>query len=129
MTVHRCFDEARGVLMIDVTGDVGISDMMNEVLAWFDEPGTGSPVTVLVDLSEASWMRMYREYQHVSEAVVDKILEHQIPERVAFVLTTATERVMMGLINKTRDWPMEWGYFADREEAMDWLTQQTDNEP
>ena len=129
MSVHRSFDQTRGLLVFEVTDEVGISEMMNQVLTWFRDPqfaAATSVAPILVDLSQANWLRMYREYELVSDAIFHKVLEHGPTGSVAFVLKTATERVMMSVIRKAKPWPMEWRYFGDRSEAEAWLMEAAD---
>lgn len=129
MSIRRSFDATVGVLVLDLDDEITISEMMNQVLLWFQDPDFSTSTPILVDFNKANWMPMYQQYEQVPDAVFNKILEHRPIGRVAFVLRTATERVMMSLINKTRDWPMEWGYFAQREEALAWLTENAHTAP
>lgn len=126
MTISRSFDEALGLLVLEVNDEVSLSDLMNQVLAWFQDPRFSPTTPILVDFSRANWMSLYREYALVPDAVFDKIMQHKPTGPVAFVLRTATERVMMGVINKSRTWPMEWGYFGGRPEAQAWLMERVD---
>ena len=126
MSVHRNFDETRDLLVFEVTDDVGIADMMNQVLAWFRDPRFSPAAPILVDFSQANWVKMYQEYELVHDAVFSKVREHGPVGPVAFVLKSATERVMMAVIKKAKPWPMEWSYFGERGEAEAWLMRAAD---
>jgi hypothetical protein len=119
--VAVCYRIENQLVYFKADATLNLQGIIKAVQEWMAHPQFTSDANMLWDLRKSHWTPAIEEFFLVSDQIVEKINTVWHGDKIACVVTTATEAALIDTQLDTFAWNSSWRGFNSYTEAESWL--------